>query len=281
MKSFTETLLPDHAQVFAVEEVIYQERGEEQDILVFCNSRYGRIMALEGIVQVTEADEFIYHEMMACVPLLAHGAVRDVLIIGGGDGGTLRHILKHQSVQHVTMVEIEPDVITLTKKYFPAICGDAFEDKRTHLIIGDGCAFVRETETRFDVIIVDATDPVGPGKVLYTPEFYAACKRCLKQGGVLRTHAGMANDLNGTLREVIGSLRANFAAVQFSLATIPTYVPGAMVFSLSTDNPDLLAVPQAVLTERLQASGVQCQYYTPALHIGCAALPQYVIDLVK
>lgn len=280
MQSFTETMFDGHTQTLAVEEIIYQQRGVEQDILVFRNPRYGRIMALEGIVQVTEEDEFIYHEMMAHLPILGHGAVKDVLIIGGGDGGTLRHVLMHHGVQRAVMVEIEPDVITLAKQYFPRICGDAFEDKRTQLIIGDGCAYVRDTAEKFDVIIIDATDPVGPGKVLYTPEFYADCKRCLKPGGVLRTHAGMATEQNGPLHETAGHLRKIFATAQFSLATIPTYMPGPMVFGLSSDSQTLFTVPEATLTERLKASGIRCRYYTPALHHACAALPQYVLDIL-
>lgn len=270
-----------HTQTFAVDEIIYQSHGVEQDILVFRNPRYGRVMALEGIVQVTEDDEFIYHEMMAQLPIFAHGAVQDVLIIGGGDGGTLRHVLMHREVKRAVMVEIEPDVITLAKDYFPNICGQAFADPRTQLIIGDGCSYVRDTAERFDLIIVDATDPVGPGKVLYTPEFYADCKRCLKPGGILRTHAGMATEQNGPLRETAGYLRGQFAQAQFSLATIPTYMPGPMVFGLSSDNPAVFTVPRATLADRLKASGISCRYYTPGLHHGCAELPQYVIDILE
>jgi spermidine synthase len=280
VEHFTEFLYAGHGQVFTVDEVIFRERGAEQDILVFRNQRYGRIMALEGAVQVTEQDEFIYHEVMAHVPLFAHGAAADVLIIGGGDGGTLRHVLMHKTVQRAVMVEIEPGVIELSKQYFPKICGQAFADPRTELIIGDGCAYVQETAARFDVIIVDATDPIGPGKVLYTPEFYAACKRCLKPGGVLRTHTGMATEHNTALGETVQALRQSFAQVEFSLATIPTYIPGCMVFSLSSDAAAVVTVSAPELTARLQTSGIACRYYTPAWHKGSSALPQFVCDLV-
>lgn len=280
MEHFTEVIYPGHGQVLTVEEVIYREQGAAQDIFVFRNARYGRVMALEGLIQVTEGDEFIYHEMMAHVPLFAHGTAENVLIIGGGDGGSLRHVLLHPGVKRVVMVEIEPEVVALAKKYFPRVCGDAFIDPRTQLIIGDGCAYVRETTERFDVIIIDSTDPVGPGKVLFEEAFYAACKRCLKQGGLLRGHAGMANEANTELREVAGNLRKLFVNQRYAMACVPTYVPGAMVFSLAGDAAASFDVPEAVLQQRLQASGIACRYYTPALHRGSMALPQYMLDIL-
>ena len=281
MDHFTEVIYPGHGQVLTVEEVIYREQGAAQDIFVFRNARYGRVMALEGLIQVTEGDEFIYHEMMVHVPLFAHGAAENVLIIGGGDGGSLRHVLMHPAVKRVVMVEIEPEVVELAKKYFPNVCGDAFTDPRAQLIIGDGCAYVRETQERFDVIIIDSTDPVGPGKVLFEEAFYADCKRCLKPGGILRGHAGMANEANTELREVAGYLRKLFGHRRYAMACVPTYVPGAMVFSMAADTDACFTVAEAKLGARLRASGVACRYYTPALHYGSMALPQYMLAILE
>ncbi len=280
MEHFTEVIYPGHGQVLTVEEVIYREQGAAQDILVFRNARYGRVMALEGLIQVTEGDEFIYHEMIAHVPLFAHGDAESVLIIGGGDGGSLRHVLMHPNVKRVMMVEIEPVVVELAKKYFPRVCGEAFADPRTQLIIGDGCAYVRDTQERFDVIIIDSTDPVGPGKVLFEEAFYADCKRCLKPGGLLRGHAGMANEANSELRGVAENLRKLFAYRRFAMACVPTYVPGAMVFSLAGDAEASFTVAEQTLQKRLDASRVACRYYTPALHYGSMALPRYMLDIL-
>ena len=281
MEHFTEVIYPGHGQILSVEDVIYREQGAAQDIFVFRNARYGRVMALDGFIQVTEGDEFIYHEMMVHVPLFAHGTAENVLIIGGGDGGSLRHVLMHPGVKRVVMIEIEPEVVELAKKYFPRVCGDAFADPRAQLMIGDGCAYVRDTQERFDVIIVDSTDPVGPGKVLFEEAFYADCKRCLKPGGLLRGHAGMANEAKAELREVAHNLRALFAQRRYAMACVPTYVPGAMVFSMAGDAADCFSVAEATLRERLRASGVACRYYTPALHVGSMALPQYMLDILE
>jgi spermidine synthase len=281
MDAFTERLFTGHSQQLTVDEVIYQERGAAQDVLVFRNSRYGRVLALDGVVQVTEGDEFIYHETMVHVPLLAHGAVQSVLIIGGGDGGSLRHALMHPGVKRAVMVEIEPTVVDLAKQYFPNVCGDAFNDPRTHLIIGDGCAYVRETTEKFDAIIVDSTDPIGPGTVLYSEEFYTACKSCLNPGGGLRCHGGMVIAENNALQNTARFLRGLFGRVQYGLASVPTYIPGSMIFALATDNAALVDVPEAVLVARLAAAGVTCRYYTPAWHRGSTALPQYALDLLN
>ena len=281
MDVFTEHLFAGHSQQLTVDEVIYAARGAAQDVLVFRNARYGRVLALEGVVQVTEGDEFIYHETMVHVPLLAHGAAQSVLIIGGGDGGSLRHVLMHPQVQRVVMVEIEPQVVALAQQYFPDVCGQAFTDARTRLIIGDGCAFVRETLEKFDVIIVDSTDPIGPGTALYSEAFYTACKKCLNPGGVLRCHGGMVIAENQALKLTARYLRGLFTEVNFALASVPTYIPGPMIFALASDDQKRLGASEALLRARLDATGIVCRFYTPAWHRASTALPQYALDLLN
>ncbi len=164
---FSEALVSAHRQQLLISEIVYRESSSTQEILIFRNPLFGTVMALDNVVQTTTGDEFIYHEMLTHVPILAHGNASRALIIGGGDGGILRHVLKHKKIERAVMVEIEPRVIDLTKQYIPEICGDAFDDPRAKVIIDDGCKYVRETEERFDVVIVDSTDPDGPARVLY------------------------------------------------------------------------------------------------------------------
>ncbi len=184
-KWFNETLYTGFRQSHEIKKVLFEGKSKYQKVTVFESARYGRILGLDGVVQCTEGDEFVYHEMLTHLPMLAHGKVRDVLIIGGGDGGILEEVLKHKSVRRATMVEIDDVVIDVSKKYLSSICGKAFQDKRTNLIVGDGAAWVRETEERYDLIIVDRPDPVGPATVLFSGEFYKNCKRVMKPGAIL------------------------------------------------------------------------------------------------
>ena len=160
--------------------LLFEQKSLHQHLIIFENTRFGRVMTLDGIIQTTEGDEFIYHEMLTHVPLFAHGDAQDVLIIGGGDGGILREVTKHQTVRHITQVEIDEAVIQTCREYLPNHAQGAFDDPRLTLIIDDGMAFVEQTQQRFDIIISDSTDPIGPGEVLFSSAFYEACRLCLK-----------------------------------------------------------------------------------------------------
>ena len=279
---FSEDLVPAHRQQLAITEIIHGEVSETQDVVVFRNPLFGVVMALDNVVQTTTGDEFIYHEMMTHVPILAHGDAKRVLIIGGGDGGILRHVLMHKKVSHVTMVEIEPRVIELTQRYMPQICGEAFDDPRANIVIDDGCKFVKESTEAFDVIIVDSTDPEGPGKVLFTPEFYADCKARLTPGGVMVTQSGVPFSQPQTLCDCTVNLAKSFADVTFYMAAIPTYISGAMALGFATDNKALRQVDVATLRSRLADSQVgECGYYTPDVHRAAFALPRYVENLIE
>jgi len=186
-----ETLHDDFRQCLRKGTVLYDSETAHQRLRVIENATFGRVLTLDDVVQTTEGDEFIYHEMMAHVPVLAHGAARRVLIIGGGDGGMAREVLRHPSIEHVTMVEIDAGVVEFSKQYLPSLSAGAFEDARLNLVIADGAAFVRESADKFDVIIADSTDPVGPGEVLFTDSFYGHVKRCLATGGIFVTQNGV------------------------------------------------------------------------------------------
>jgi len=282
MIEFTESLAPDSwTQRFRVDEVLYRSNTGHQDLVIFRNSEFGRVLALDGVVQTTEGDEFVYHEMLAHVPILAHGGVERVLIIGGGDGGMLREVLRHPSVRHVTQVEIDAQVIEICKRYLPNHSRGAFDDTRVDVVIADGVRYVSETTDRFDVIISDSTDPVGPGEALYTGEFYAGCRRCLSPGGILVTQNGNIFTQLDEVRTTAGRLGPLFRDVTFYTAAIPTYIGGLMAFAWASDAPALRGVSATQLQERYAQSALVTRYYTPDIHNAAFALPRFMGDTVR
>ncbi|TLP70387.1 polyamine aminopropyltransferase [Pseudomonas nitroreducens] len=280
MHDYQETLYDGYGQRFSVDRMLHEVRTEHQHLVIFENARMGRVMALDGVIQTTEADEFIYHEMLTHVPILAHGAAKRVLIIGGGDGGMLREVSKHGSVEHITMVEIDGTVVDMCKEFLPNHSQGAFDDARLNLVIDDGMRFVATTTEKFDVIISDSTDPIGPGEVLFSENFYQACHRCLNEGGVLVTQNGTPFMQLDTVRNTAGRMNGLFADWHFYQAAVPTYIGGSMTFAWGSTNPALRKVDVATLAQRFAASGIQTRYYNPAIHQGAFALPQYVLQAI-
>ncbi|WP_259781769.1 polyamine aminopropyltransferase [Aestuariispira ectoiniformans] len=277
---FDEVLHGDYGQRLKVERVLYRDKTEHQDLIIFENARFGRVMALDGIVQTTEGDEHIYHEMMAHVPILAHGQASRVLIVGGGDGGMAREVLKHKSVEELTMVEIDGGVVDFCREYLPNHNAGAFDDPRFNLVITDGCKFVKETDKRFDVIIIDSTDPIGPGAVLFTEEFYADCKSCLTENGILVTQNGVPAVQGFEVTNSWERMGPHYKDVAFYLATVPTYQGGPMAFGWATDDVTARLLPVAEIEKRFQEADFETRYYTPAVHVAAFALPRYVSDLL-
>lgn len=277
---FAETLYPDHQQRFLVEKVVFRQKSEFQDIAILQTARFGRVLTLDGVVQTTEGDEFVYHEMLTHVPILAHGDVRKVCIIGGGDGGALEEALKHPQVEKVTMVEIDRAVVDLCKEYIPSICGDAFEDPRTDLVITDGVRFVAETAEKYDVMIVDSTDPIGPAEVLFEQNFYKDCARCLTDRGVLVTQSGVSFMQGAEATTMHRRLGAVFADAAFYLAQVPTYATGFMTLGWGCRSAGPRARPVAEVRRAYGALGLQTRYYNPDIHAACFALPNYVKALM-
>ena len=274
-----ETLHDDFRQCLREDTVLYDSETAHQRIRVIENPTFGRVLTLDDVIQTTEGDEFIYHEMMAHVPLLAHGAARRVLIIGGGDGGMAREVLRHASVEHVTMVEIDAGVVEFSKAYLPSLSAGAFEDPRLQLVIADGAAFVRECAESFDVIIADSTDPVGPGEVLFTDSFYGQVKRRLAAGGIFVTQNGVPFLQGDELAATMRAFRALYRDATCYLATIPTYAGGPMAFGWGTDGAARQVVLETLET-RFKAAGIATRYYTPEVHQAAFALPGYVKALV-
>lgn len=276
--TYLEKLYAGYGQSFTLDEVLFEHRTEHQELIIFRNREFGTVMALDGIIQTTERDEFIYHEMMTHVPILAHGNAKRVLIIGGGDGGILREVLRHSNVEHVTQVEIDQAVIDMCKEYLPNHSAGAFDDPRANIVIADGVEFVNACSDTFDVIISDCTDPVGPGEVLFSSRFYEGCKRCLNEGGVFVAQNGvpfMQQDEVITTRRRLGPY---FADQSFYNAAVPTYACGVMAFAWASDNVELRQLDVDTIRERFERSGIKTRYYNPALHVASFALPQYVVN---
>ncbi|WP_075182167.1 polyamine aminopropyltransferase [Pantoea sp. 1.19] len=280
-ETWYETLHAGFGQYFSVDNVLYREKTEHQDLVIFENAAMGRVMALDGVVQTTERDEFIYHEMLTHVPLLAHGAAKSVLIIGGGDGGMLREVCRHAQLERITMVEIDADVVNFCKTWLPNHSAGAYDDPRFQLVIDDGVNFVTQTDQTFDLIISDCTDPIGPGESLFTSAFYAGCKRCLNDNGIFVAQNGVCflqQDEAVTSHTKLGHY---FGDVSFYQAAIPTYYGGIMTFAWASDNPALRQLDVGTLQTRFEAAGLTCRYYNPAIHTGSFALPQYLLNALS
>ena len=206
--------------------------------------------------------------------------VLDILIVGGGDGGCLREVLRHPEVR-ATQVEIDPRVVELAKIHLLALSAGAFDDPRAALVIADGARFVAGTDRRFDVAIVDSTDPVGPGAALFTEEFYRNCKRCLKAGGVLITQNGVPALQGDELASSHAAFRTLFADAAFYLAPVPTYNGGFMAFGWATDDAGLRRWSSATIQDRIDAAGLETRYFNAEIFSAAFVLPNDIRDLLR
>ncbi len=279
-EQFLEHLHDGYAQALGVDKVLYDNFSNLQHIQVFENRQFGRVLTLDGVVQTTQGDEFIYHEMLTHVPILAHGNARRVLIIGGGDGGTAREVLRHQTVETVTMVEIDEGVVAFSKTYLPSLSDGAFDDPRLNLVNADGAEFMSESVDEFDVIIIDSTDPIGPGKVLFTDHFYSHAKKRLAVEGVLVTQNGVPFLQPDELRDTMRAFQRLFVDWGCYTACIPTYAGGPMAFGWGALSTVPRNVPVDVLHERLADARLDLAYYTPDVHKAAFCLPRYIEKLL-
>ncbi len=275
-----ESLYGHWRQSFLVSQELYRSQGGLQEIVLFETPGFGRVLTLDGVIQVTTGDEFIYHEMLAHVPVYAHGAVRDVCVIGGGDGGMLRELLKHDSIRSAVMVEIDADVVSFCRQHLPSVSAGAFDDPRTEIIIADGIRYMAETDRRFDLIVIDSTDPIGPGEVLFSESFYADCARCLNPHGVVVNQNGVPFLQGEEVTQTYTRRRPHYADIGYYLAAVPTYVGGFMALGWASASPRARATPPDVIHQRFAAAPVATRYYTPDLHHAAFALPAYVRDLI-
>ena len=284
MTQWTEEIDPvngDFRVQLRINKVLYERQTDQQHILLIENKTFGRVLFFDGVAQLSESDEFIYHEMLVHVPVLAHGAVRNVLIIGGGDGGAAEELFKHKGIERVDLVEIDAAVVELSKAHLRDICGAAFEDPRLCLTIGDGVEFVAQTDARYDLILIDSADPPGDVNVLYSEPFYRDCAKCLAPGGVLVTQNALPFLDKDWLGKPMARLRKIFADTTCYQITVPSFYGGFMAFGWATDNADLRGLDRDELARRLGAANISARYYTPEIHLAAFALPPYVLNMLK
>ena len=271
---FTETENSNLALQYNVNKVLAHKQTKYQELMVVDTDRFGRTLILDGAVQTTVADEYVYHEMIAHVPLFTHPNPEKVLIIGGGDGGTVRETLKHKSVKEVHLVEIDPDVVAVAKEYLPEIsCG--LSDPRVIIQHTDGIKYVADHEDEYDVIIIDSSDPVGPAVGLFREEFYANVNRALKDDGILvaQTESPWLN-VDIMMPEIYQGIKASFPITRMYLCYIPTYPCGMWSFTLGSKKYDPLEVDPSQIID------LGYRYYTPELHHASFALPQFIKELI-
>jgi spermidine synthase len=275
---FDETLYETQRQSFRIDRELYRARSEFQDILIFENATLGRVLTLDGVVQVTEKDEFVYHEMLTHLPLLAHGAAKKVLIIGGGDGGILEEALKH-GIERAVMVEIDGMVIEASRKHLPSVCGRAFGDPRTELIVGDGVKYMAESREHFDLIVVDSTDPVGPAVELFGEAFFRDARERLSERGVLVTQNGVPFFQPQEVTDTYAKRKKLFPLTGFYMAAVPTYYGGLMALGWASKGLDLTKPDRAEIAARY--AQLATQYYNPDIHLAALALPSFVRALMR
>lgn len=265
---------PTRGLTFACDEVLYTETSNYQKIEIVQSQDFGKVMLLDGVLMVTEKDEFVYHEMLSLPSLNTHPNPRNVLIIGGGDCGTLSRVLSHPGVEHVIQVEIDEMVSRVARLHFPQLCMAA-DDPRAELIFGDGIAFVKDQVEAYDVILIDSTDPVGPAEGLFRKAFFGDCHRALKSDGILclQSESPWIENLRDVIHIVNEDLKSLFEVVMPYTAAIQTYQAGLWMFQMASRKYHPLSY-QALT--RAQYCPVPCKYYNAELHMAAFRLPGFV-----
>ena len=276
MARFSESPAP--GVEFAYEgELVHAEDSAFQHIDIYDHPTFGRTLVLDGAVQTSERDEFLYHEMLVHVPLLSHPEPRRVLVIGGGDGGTLRRVLEHPTVTEAVMVEIDERVTALSRELMPSIGGDCWDDPRATVLFDDGNAYVHADGEPFDAIIVDSSDPVGPGIVLFETPFYARCLERLNPGGLYVCQIGSPIYFQDEVRMAVTNARAALRDVRPYIGHVTTYPGVVWGFMLCGQSLD---VDAAAAAKRAAERQIQTRYWSPEVHEGAFAIPGIVRDAI-
>lgn len=260
-----------------IKKKLYSGKSRYQKIEIFDSYDFGKILALDGILQTTERDEFFYHEMLCQIPLFSHKNPKEVLIIGGGDGGALREVLKHP-IEKVWMVEIDKKVIEVSKKYLPSISKGAFEDKRAKIIIDDGWHFVKKYKDFFDVIILDLPDPWGPAQNLISLRFYQNIKKVLKEKGVVSIQSGSFFEQPQIVSTIYRRLKKVPFFIKVHRGCVPLYGIGEFSFTIAAKF-DLEKVDLKNIKKRFKKISLKTKYYSPEIHQSSAVLPQVFKEL--
>lgn len=261
-----------------VDKQLYSGTSRFQRIDVFESKEFGRFLTLDGFMMLTEKDEFIYHEMITHVPMAVHPSVKQVLVIGAGDGGVVRELTRYQSIEHIDMVEIDEQVVQVCKEYLSqTACG--FDDERVRIFYEDGLKFIRRCENRYDLIIVDSTDPFGPGEGLFTKEFYGNCYNALKEDGIMvnQHESPFYEDDAIAMQRAHKRIVESFQISRVYQAHIPTYPSGHWLFGFASKKYHPVSDLRAKQWNEL---GLKTRYYNTNLHKGAFALPNYVEEML-
>jgi len=276
---FTENHSDDARFSIRVEKQLYSGKSDFQRIDVFESKEFGKFFTLDGFIMITEKDEFIYHDMIVHVPMATNPDIRKVLVIGAGDGGTVRELVRYASIEKIDMVEIDKLVVDVCKEYFPRSTS-GLEDERVKLYFEDGLKFVREQVDAYDLIIVDSTDPIGPGEGLFTREFYKNCHRALKKDGILvnQHESPFYENYAKSMQRAHKRIREFFPVAKVYQVHIPTYASGHWLFGFASKTYDPLADLDA---DAWNALNLETGYYNTEIHKGSFAIPNYVKKLLE
>ena len=276
---YTEDHSPNVRFSMKVDNHLYSGQSEFQKIDILQTVEFGKVLTLDGFVMVTEKDEFIYHEMITHVPMATNPKIKKVLVIGAGDGGTVRELTKYQTIDQIDMVEIDKMVVDVCREYIPQTASQ-LDDPRVNLYYEDGLKFVRHKENEYDFIIVDSTDPFGPGEGLFTKEFYGNCSKALTEDGILVNQ----HESPFYTEDALGMQRAHQRIIGFFpicdvyQVHIPTYPSGHWLFGFASKKYNPITDLDAEAWNRL---GLKTMYYNTEVHVGSFALPNYVKELLQ
>ncbi len=282
-ENFSETLYKDSFQGFQIEEVLHDSLSEYQSIKVLRSKALGNVLVLDGVIQTTERDEASYHEMLTHVPLSAHHAPKRVMIVGGGDGGILREVLKHP-VEAVDLVELDPKVIDVSVEFLPSLNdeGGAFKDSRTTVYIEDAFHFLAECEpNHYDVIIVDSPDPVGEAEKLFSLHFYQLATKALAPNGIITTQSGVAFFQSGEITNTLQHFRECGLSATTYTTVVPSYYGGYMMLGYATKSHASTFPSIEDIRKSYSRISQETRHYTPELHIASFTLPKWIQELIE
>ena len=282
MTGWVEETLHSHWRArMEVEHLVFEGRTNLQSVVIFDNVNFGRMLLIDGVVQLSTRDEFVYHEMLAHVPLIAIDHPRRILVIGGGDGGIVREILKHPTIEHVDLCEIDSDIIKLCKLHLPEISSGSLEDDRVNIIIQDAIEYVAECENIYDAIICDTTEPVGPAKILFGEEFIKNCKRLLSDKGVFVTQNGLPFMHPSHLADTSKITQKVFTDTACYLCSQPTYFGGPFALIWAANCESIRHINSMEINKRLENRKINTKYYNAEIHSGAFMIPTYIKELFE
>ncbi len=280
MKKFTEELYKKYNQNITIEKIITSQNSKFQNILIFDSKYFGRILTLDKVIQITEFDHFYYSEMLSHIPIITHGKVKRVLIIGGGDGAIAHEVLKHNSIKEVFICEIDQEVINLSVKYLKKINFGSLKNSKVKIIIEDASKFIKKNNFKnyFDLIIADRPDPIGPGKNLFKIKFYKDIKNALSNSGIAVFQNGVPFFQKKELKDTMKHLKSTFNYSGVYLTVVPTYIGGYMALTWSSNAIDISKKINIDKHSKV-INKLNTQYYTKEIHYTSFILPKWIKEI--